>query len=287
MDLNLFNNLPLNGAELKSVQKELAFEFGVQDFTIRAVEDNGTAKVIHVMHQGQIYNDPSYLVNWQVWTDHVFNTIKPVIDAGEQPILPAAPLMQPAEPVRPLISDKREANDEPVKKTKKKKPEPEPKSKLPLIIIIVVLVLAVAGAGVWWFVIRDAEETPTPEPEYGLQQPDLPPIEDIPIIDDAWASDVSEYDSALDLARSFIGIVPQSQANIIEQLMWSGFSDEVIEWTLNQIEFEVDWYQQAAWAAQSFMETWNHTEEELHAHIIASGFDESQADYALSTIEFE
>ena len=290
MDINLFNNLQLNGAELKSVQKELSFEFSVQDFVIRAVEDNGAAKVVHVMHQGQTYTDPAYLTNWQTWTDHVFNTIKPVIEAQEKPaapVLPSAPVAEPVQPVKPLIEfeDDDEEDDEPRKKSKKK--QPAPKSKLPLIIIIVVTVLAIVAAGVWWFVLRDTEEA-MPEPDLGLEidMPALPPMEDFPV-DDPWDAEVSEYDSALETARNFVGNVPMSRANIIEQLVWGGFSDESIEWAMEQLEWEMDWYGQALWQANEFMNSWDWTEEELRDNLVASGFTESQVEHAMSHMEFE
>ena len=289
MDINLFNNLQLNGAELKSVQKELIFEFSVQDFLVRAVEENGVAKVVHVMHQGQTYTDPAYLANWQTWTDHVFNTIKPVIEAGDKPVAPVLPV----EPVKALINfDDEEDEDEKPKKKSAKKSQPEPKSKLPIIIIAVVAVLAVLAiiaAGIWWFGIREADEPENNDPGFGLEfnSPDLPII--LPG-DDTGAGENFEYDSgALALARSLIEFNPQSEANIIEELVRSvsGFSDEEIEWALNQIELEVDWYEQAVLMAQSLMESWESTPVELYENLIASGFTESQANHAVNVIEFE
>lgn len=280
MDINLFNNLQLNGAELKSVQKELTFEFSVQDFLVRAVEDNGVAKAVYVMHQGQTYTDPDYLANWQTWTDHVFNTIKPVIEAGDKPVVPVSPV----EPVKPLINfdDDDQSNNKSTKKS-----QPEPKSKLPLIIIMIIAVLAIIVAGIWLVVRREADEPENNDPGFGLEfnSPDLPIILSG---DDTGAGENSEYDSgALALARSLIEFNPQSEANIIEELMISGFSDEVIEWALNQIELEVDWYEQAVRMAQSFMESWTFTPEELYENIVASGFSGSQAEHAISMIEFE
>jgi len=279
MDINLFNNLQLNGAELKSVQKELTFEFSVQDFLVRAVEDNGVAKAVYVMHQGQTYTDPAYLANWQTWTDHVFNAIKPVIEAGDKPVVPVSPVASVVVPVKPLINfdDDDQSNNKSTKKS-----QPEPKSKLPLIIIIIIAVLAIIVAGVWW-VVRDHEELiPTPAYYNGLDFEPSPSIEEDPL-----AGEISEYNNALAFVQRLIEFNPQSQANIIEELMISGFSDEVIEWTLKQIEFEVNWYDQAVRMAQSFMESWTFTPEELYENIVASGFSKSQAEHAISMIEFE
>jgi len=86
MDMNLFNNLNLNGAKLNWVYQWISFEFCVEDFSVLVGEENGAAKIIHVIHQGQTYTDPIYLANWQAMTNKFFNIIKAVATTKEKPL---------------------------------------------------------------------------------------------------------------------------------------------------------------------------------------------------------
>ena len=112
MDLNLFQNIHLNGAELTFVHANpLMIKFMVQGYEVTIIEFNGIAVAQSVVFGATQYTDPNYLVGWKSWIELVYNAIKPRIQSYLTPtptLNPTPTLTITPTPVSFLTSNRKE-----------------------------------------------------------------------------------------------------------------------------------------------------------------------------------
>lgn len=100
---------------------------------------------------------------------------------------------------------------------------------------------------------------------------------------DKSGSGESHKTAALEEATSYLEYIPLSKQGLRAQLEYEGYSDEAIDYALENIE--TDWNENALNAAKGYLEIIDMTSEELHDQLIYEGFTEEQVQYALDNLE--
>jgi len=245
----IYNNLRLNGIELKWFNQEFSFDFSIQDFIVRAFSNDGSAKIEYVIHQGKTYNDPTYLANWQMLVNHVFDTIKPVID-----------------------------NYNGSRNKSIKKSLPESKSELSPLITMIVVVFAIAVVGLWWVAFGSSG--------MANQSPGINNTQNIDNTDYNDAVEIGWYSIAGDGHIPHISMSLWVVSNIVTtQLQELNFSDSAIENAINQIALRINFYDQAKWHATWYWGNGEITDpHHLRTRLVEIGYTQSEIEYAISYV---
>jgi len=99
--------------------------------------------------------------------------------------------------------------------------------------------------------------------------------------DDSDDADVDmEFRNALDSARNYLSFMSFSFESLSGQLDFEGYSQEAIEWAMEQIDDEVDWYEQAVSSAENYIDLMSFSRSGLIEQLIFEGFTRSQAEHA-------
>ena len=105
---------------------------------------------------------------------------------------------------------------------------------------------------------------------------DQPQVESVP----------REWQSALGSARGYISIMSFSREGLGGQLDFEGFPEDAIEWALDQLDNEVDWYAQAVLSAEGYLDIMDFSRESLYGQLVFEGFTSSQAQHG-SDVAFD
>lgn len=95
-----------------------------------------------------------------------------------------------------------------------------------------------------------------------------------------------EWKSALGSARSYIRFMSFSQGSLVRQLEFEGFPSDAINWAMEQMDKEVDWYEQAVLSAESYLRFSNFSKSGLVGQLVFDGFTDAQAQHG-ANVAFE
>ena len=114
------------------------------------------------------------------------------------------------------------------------------------------------------------EKTPTPAPTSEPVTPTEPEVQ------------VSrEFTMALDSGRGYLRFMNFSREGLGGQLDFEGFPQAAINWALDQLDAETDWYEQAVGSAESYFSFMSFSREGLYNQLLFEGFTSSQAQHAV------
>jgi len=98
-------------------------------------------------------------------------------------------------------------------------------------------------------------------------------------------ADVSrEFQNALSSARNYLSFMSFSFESLSRQLDFENYSQEAIDWAMEQIDAEVDWYEQAVKSAENYLDFMDFSPSGLVDQLIFEGFTRSQAEHAVEVV---